>query len=241
MKKNRTYHSIFNEWNERSSYLLGFWLADGHIIYVRKGKGITTYKKRFCITNTDKQIMLKLQEILGCQLSVTNPTNNHKACYHIRLNSNELFDFCYSLVGTTQKTHAEIKIPVMPKEVFCHFIRGFFDGDGSICWITYKSRHGKSIDNLRTSFTAGLDTGKFLNDLLAAINDHVGIKAKNVVIGKHSIKIILGQYDSAKLCEWMYKNATIYMERKKRIWDDADKKKLFDSKKFWSHPSGTPE
>jgi hypothetical protein len=37
------------------------------------------------------------------------------------------------------------------------------------------------------------------------------------------------------LCEWMYKDATIFMERKKKIWDDFDKEKLRNSIKYFSN------
>jgi len=37
------------------------------------------------------------------------------------------------------------------------------------------------------------------------------------------------------LCEWIYKDATIFMERKKAIWDSCDKERLARSKKWFSN------
>jgi hypothetical protein len=37
------------------------------------------------------------------------------------------------------------------------------------------------------------------------------------------------------LCEWMYKDASIFMKRKKIIWDNFDKNKLINSRKYFSN------
>jgi len=48
-------------------------------------------------------------------------------------------------------------------------------------------------------------------------------------------RLIFNQYDSMLLCEWIYKDATIFMERKKAIWDSCDKERLARSKKWFSN------
>ena len=62
---------------------------------------------------------------------------------------------------------------------------------------------------------------------------------KQIIMQGNSIgsasKLTYGQYDTMLLCEWMYKDATIFMERKKKIWDDFDKDKLKNSVKYFSN------
>jgi hypothetical protein len=49
------------------------------------------------------------------------------------------------------------------------------------------------------------------------------------ITGKRNKVFRFQQYDSMLLCEWMYENSTLYMKRKKDIWDQADKVKLRNS------------
>jgi len=224
-------HNIFDKWTEQSAYLLGFWYADGHIeAYAKRGKRY----KRFGIDNTNKQIMVDIGQLLDrSPLFRAKKNPKWKDQYRIVFHSEKLFDYCYKIIGTTQKSK-QGNIPIVPKKFFRHFVRGFFDGDGSIHITTYKNRHNKDTSELRTSFSAGNDTKDMLEKLRDMIREHIPI-GKRKAVGKISRKIAFGQYDSALLCEWMYRDATIFIERKKAIWDMADKTKLLGSKKFFSN------
>ena len=179
MKKNRTCHNLFDRWNEQSAYIIGFWIADGYITFARRPN--RTYKQ-FGFSNTDEQIITYLCKVFNCNRHKLNTKKPNKKAYLVRVYSDKLFDFCYKLVGTTRKSIAEITLPSLPDEMFHHLIRGFFDGDGSIYWVKMKTRHGKLIKNLKTSFTAGLETGNFLNDLIRKIGEHVPIKKTNIYV-----------------------------------------------------------
>lgn len=232
----KVYHNLFDQWTEQSAYILGFWYADGNLTFHKKGKSVF---KRWCLTNTDKQIMTNLSEILGKSLTVEinkserSKGHNWKPCYRIRIYSDKLFDFCYDIIKTTRKSYQN-NLPVVPNEYFHHFVRGYFDGDGSIYYKHYFSRHRKVIANLNTTFTAGLDCRPLLESLRDRIRQFLPL-GKKMIYGKTARKLIFAQYDSALLCEWMYKNATIYMQRKKDIWDKADKQRLLNSKKYFSN------
>jgi hypothetical protein len=222
---------LFDTWTEQSAYIFGFWFADGSIYLEKRGK---QYYKRFAICNTDEQIIKRIANILKGSLSLyVKKGGNCKPCYYFRKYSEQLFDFCYNITGTTQKSK-QSNLPNIPASVFRHFVRGFFDGDGSIHLTTYKNRHKKETTELRTSFTAGNDTGDFLIKLRDAIRAYIPI-GKRKSVGKKTKKIAFGQYDSALLCEWMYDGATIFMKRKRDIWDSSDKKKLLESKRYFSN------
>ena len=234
--KNRTYiinHSLFDNLNEQSAYILGFWLADGNIALSKNPHG-QSYSKRFALYNTDYQIMSELGLLIGhAPAKIKIQEKHHKQCYCIQVNSNQLFEYCYAITGTTDKSHANFALPTIPDELFNHFVRGFFDGDGSIHIAHYTTRHGKRISRLTTGFTAGNATNHLLHlrDKLCTI---IGVGNKQIT-GKDSKRLSYNQYDSMLLCEWMYNKATIYMERKKDIWDNADKERLLNSKKFFSN------
>lgn len=226
-------HTLFDQWSEQSAYIFGFWLADGNISLNKSPHG-NTFTKRFSIYNTDLQVLSDIGKVIGLKPLSKKRRGTHQILYYIQANSWKLFDFCYSFTNTTNKSGNTLNLPEVPKESFHHFVRGFFDGDGSIHWKTYKTRHGKEIMSLQTAFSSGNATGSFLEQLRDRLMAFIPVGNKKVASGT-SRKLSFNQYDSMLLCEWMYKDATIFMKRKKKIWDDADKEKLLNSKKYFSN------
>lgn len=235
MRTNRTCCNLFESWTEYSAYILGFWWADGCIYLMRDNRRKQGYSKTFALCNTDAQIMHDLSHILDRAITRTHKPPNLPE-FRVKIFSEALFDYCYALTGTTQKSSVALALPPVPLAFLPHFVRGYFDGDGSIHWVTYKNRHGKATRELRTSFTAGKDTGDFLTQLSTKLHSIVGTSQKRINVGVAK-KLVFGQYDSALLCDWMYRDATLLMQRKKVIWDAVDKARLLASKRY--HPKST--
>lgn len=229
-----TINTVFNSWNEHSAYLLGFWFADGYITIQPRGK---TNRKIWGLANTNHAGLINC--IKQFSAKIPNPIKkrevHHKQCYHFRVRSEHMFDFCYNLTKTTRKSDNKLSFPAIPADILHHFVRGYFDGDGSIHNALYKTRHNKIVCNLRTSFTAGNNTGPWLYELRDLLHNTINTGNKKVVIGSNSSKLAFGQYDSYLLCTWMYRDATIFFENKKEIWDNADKTKLIGSSKYFSN------
>jgi len=239
MKDSNFSHDFFDKWTEQSAYILGFWYADGCIMINKYKKRDCCYAyKKFSICNTDKQILYDISKIIGVTPYTEPKEDGRKLIYRISVNSNKFFDFCYALVGTVDKTNS-IHFPNIPHDYLRHFIRGYFDGDGSIYLKTYKSRHGKRIVNLSSSFSASKESWVMLDELKQLLMNIILTGNKKVTQQTYksgsSSRLIFNQYDTMLLCEWMYKDATIFMKRKKKIWDDFDKDKLRDSQKYFSN------
>lgn len=232
--KNRTFHDLLEQNNEISAYLLGFWMADGSIS-LSWSKGRVKKQKRFNLGNTDHQLMMKFGELFGKEprLELRPKGKNY---YTLTMKSDQLFDFCYAITHSTSKSDKEISIPSMDPKLFHHFVRGFFDGDGSIHIKHCRTRHGKISPSLQTSFTAGKSTGDFLLHLRDKIREFVPVAKKKISDNSTntSKKLVFNQYDSMMLCEWMYEDATWFMERKRAIWDSIDKEKLKRSTKYFN-------
>jgi hypothetical protein len=230
----------FKNWDEITAYFLGLWLADGSISvnrYFRRGKQYA-YKRVF-ITNTDRQLISDLAARLHVTYSTKKPKksvlcpNLGKPCHEISINSDSLFDWLYSLVGSADKTHF-IKWCQFDTNMN-HLVRGFLDGDGSIFVKNYRTRHGNVATNLGSSFTASVTSWIYLVDLGQYLHQQLEVSKRKIVVAKVNSKLMYGQYDTMKLCEWMYHGATIFMKRKKAIWDGFDKNKLLRSSKFFSN------
>ncbi len=233
----RTFHSILDRRNEASAYILGFWVADGNIC-LSTSKSRSRKQKVFAITNTDYQIMNDMAELFKKNL-IKRPgrTLREKEFFVLRVKSDRLFDICYELSKSTNKTTGTILEPSIPKTHFNHFVRGFFDGDGSIFIKRYQNRHNKITEALTTNFSSGNQTN-VLDVILKMIQSRVPELNGKARSGKTCRQVVFGQYDSMLLCEWMYRGATVYMKRKKDIWDSADKERLARSKKFRAKPKG---
>lgn len=221
-------------WTEESSYLLGFWWADGYISFRKDSRRVNSFRTVFGFVNTDLELMEKIGAIVGRHPKIHTPNSKTRSqCYYINAQSKEVFDWLYSMTRTVRKSSCHTSLPDVPNHLFHHFIRGFFDGDGSIFVKKYENRHGRESRSLCTAFSAGLDTGTFLEDMADRIRAFVPLGVKKVTAGT-SRKLQFNQRDSRLLCEWMYRDATIFMKRKKTVWDSFDKKKAAESEKYLS-------
>lgn len=158
---------------------------------------------------------------------------HHKLCYKIVVNSDIMFDHCYGLVGSTDKSHSPLSVPKMSRDLIRHFVRGYMDGDGSLFFKTYKTRHGKEVTQFGMSFTAGNETGDLLEGLRELLVSEVGV-SRRAIVGKESRKLPFAQYDANLICSWLYTGASIYMRRKRGVWDKVDDEKVQDGRKFHS-------
>ena len=109
---------------------------------------------------------------------------------------------------TNNKTTNPIKIPNIPDNLFNHFVRGFIDGDGSV------GNNGIQIDFTEKSELCNQFIKKITMMGLPAPSIYfmpLGVKQKVQIIRifwfKHDLRF--------KIREWLYKNASIYMQRKK--------------------------
>ena len=124
---NTKYHmneDFFNEWDESMAYVLGYWFADGNMSKISNGAG-----KKISITSKDKEILVKIRHTL----SSSQPIYYDKIhdCYTLVACREKLWDGIYNLGGRPAKSLIN-KFPNVPNKFKSIFIRGYFDGDGSI-------------------------------------------------------------------------------------------------------------
>jgi hypothetical protein len=96
-------------------------------------------------------------------------------------------------------------VPLIPFEVRHHFVRGYFDGDGSICHTIYKGKRRVLISFRGTqNFLEGVHLATGLPTGGIYPKTGKGIKALS----------FCGKLRMLQLAEYLYKDATIYLERK---------------------------
>lgn len=183
--------SYFKEINtESKAYFLGLMYADGSVskntFYLKlKDEDIIQEFKKHLNTEADVKIINSQYILTICRQSMCNDLINH-GCY-------------------INKTKS-IRFPNLEKSLIRHFIRGFYDGDGSL--ILNINRNHNCLN-----FTSGsLEFLKQLQEKLKVISiTNGGIsKERNYEVwhlryGGRQVHIILN---------WLYKDSNSYLKRK---------------------------
>ena len=190
------------------AYVLGFWFADG---YMRHEK---SYRISFCSNDYDI-----LDLIRKCFVS------NHNICFEKKDDSKNLIIFSKKLylklleLGGKRRKSKTIIFPEVPDKFLSDFIRGYFDGDGSVFFVKYIHTKTKKLrTELRSNFTSG--SMGFLKEVQNILNKKLGLIKKKICgyNDGRSLKLGYGTYDTIKLLNFMYyPNYPIGMERKAKF------------------------
>lgn len=143
----------FNQINtEEKAYWLGFLYADG---------SVNACKSEISITLTDKEHLEKFHKAIGAlNHNIANVVEtrfkNPKPLYKFAIKDKQLCSDLIKWGCVPNKTFLLNKIPNIPRDYISHFLRGYFDGDGSLHYL-------KGTNNYRISFTCG--SSDFLDDI----------------------------------------------------------------------------
>lgn len=182
----RKYHinqDYFKIWSHNMAYILGLWFADG-CIYKGKMFDITLHAK-------DKYILQKIKEELGYEGNLYDYVDRQAA--RINFSCKVIYNDLVALGGQEHKS-LSITFPFVPKEFLPDFIRGYFDGDGSIMRM--------KNNRLNSAFCNG--SKSFLVSLLKVLKIEAGIVGGS--FDDSSMTLRFGKNDTLRLCEYMYKN-----------------------------------
>jgi hypothetical protein len=134
-----------------------------------------------------------------------NPNHTDRAC--LTVSSVRLSRSLANLGCGASKT-ARLAFPLkLPNELSHHFVRGYFDGDGSIFWSSGRPRVAIAVTR---NFGAGLQA------LLSRHGIHLLLRPHT-----HAVHTLGTQRRAViqQLGKWMYRDATISMTRKRRRLD----------------------
>ena len=193
---------FFNRWSPDMAYILGFIFADGCLVEHRNGyHGLD-------ITSKDLQLLRLIKERLDAEHKISRKERG----YHIQIRNQEIYNSLLRL-GLTPRKSKTIKFPIIPKRHSSHFIRGLFDGDGSV--MIWREPRWKHTWQIRTSFTSGSQI--FLQDLRMYLGIWAGLllgKVSPITRGHHLR--YLSMPECAALYKFMYRgNPKVYLKRKK--------------------------
>jgi hypothetical protein len=203
---NNNYFNIID--NQESSYWLGFLYADG---YIRERKSGNSLEMKLSIK--DIEHLKKFRNSIGSNHKIKESFNKVKyksgfseshMCY-LAIYSNSLVNSIKQQGIHSRKTFT-IEFPNIDKEYMNHFIRGFFDGDGCFSF---------NLKTLRPHTSLLCVSEKFRNQIIEILKENdIDIKCYSD-ISLH----IQDKLGNLKFYNYIYKNATIYLERKKEKYE----------------------
>ncbi|MEY4332817.1 MAG: hypothetical protein RLZZ196_1555 [Bacteroidota bacterium] len=198
---------------EEKAYLLGFFAADGHI---ENRVDCNTYCLKVNVSSKDREVLEMFNKHVAnnlCKIRKRSETT-----VEIAIHSKQIGKDLKKLGYDNRKTYTCNHLPQLPKNMMRHFIRGYFDGDGSII-----CNKNKKNTNRRMSISAYKDV------VLKEILSH--LPYINKVYWKYTEqeeRLIAGQmsvftgvrFDIAdkaslgKIFKYFYKDSSLYLTRK---------------------------
>lgn len=191
--------------SEQKAYWLGFIAADGH---VRK----TGYQMSILLSRKDRQHLEHFAGMFGRPVVDSSTRLNGKLYPNCRctLNSVHLCSRLATLgLGSGKSAHMTGAIlHAVPGSLRHHFVRGVFDGDGCI----YDG-------NGEWRFSV-LGTPAFLAELSGLFHETLGLPDNPIRDGGGIGKLeVGGNWQLVKLRDWLYADATVWLHRKRELFD----------------------
>lgn len=215
MKNKYTFNKEYfnNIDTEEKAYILGFLYADGNISDTTKDKH---YRIRILLKDSDSDILDKIKLCISYTGQVKHREQKYKdkrrsgyKISELAINSKILHEQLQKHGIAPNKTF-KIKYPNIPQNLDRHFIRGFFDGDGSI--YLRKNRP----NGFRANLTCA--SKEFLEVVSEKIIYNTKINNCNVNITKNMYRIDKDKNDAIKILNWLYEDSNIYLNRKYEMY-----------------------
>lgn len=197
---------------EHKAYWLGFLYADGY----NGPKAV-----QINLADKDMDHIYKLQQDLNAtEIPIARRKDNHSGALHLR--SIEMKRDLERL-GCVNKKTLILTFPSyiqVPSHLINHFMRGYFDGDGSIM---IHKRNNRPNPDLRFEI---IGTYEFLNGFENELKKYCARlrKVKRIVISEKHDNIQALRYGGnlvvKNIYDFLYKDATICLERKKSIFEE---------------------
>lgn len=199
---------------EEKSYWLGFLAADGCLSSRENGNrtvNLTQGKK-------DVSHLLRFKTILNATQKLYERTNKTygSVTFRLSISSQKMFSDLVDK-GLTPRKSLTLKPPKnVPQELIRHWIRGYFDGDGSIhIYFDKRFKHRNNPLKFRGSFAGTQEVLTFIKEKINISGSVRKPKNVNIFYLRFS-----GKYQIEKVYHYLYNESTLFLNRKKNIFDE---------------------
>lgn len=212
---NEHYFDVIDTPNK--AYILGLFYADGY-------NSMNKSTIRLELQETDRSILEKIRlevesekplKFIQCDNKVAKNGFISKNMYQLEFYSTHICK-CLDKWGMHQNKSLILEFPkFLNEELYSHFFRGYFDGDGSFC-----RGKGATWHNFVITLTS---TDAFCNDALEFLHSHGiipggGIYDASCRNGVTKVLSISGRHQTKAFLDWIYKDADLFIERKNDLY-----------------------
>lgn len=197
------------------AYILGYLFADGSLEDASYLRG-----KYLRITSCDLTIVQAIRKAFDSEhkiIKLAPTTANGKPRYFLRIGDHIIYNDLLSLGLTPCKSLKMLFPKHIPSSLMSDFIRGYFDGDGTV----YLEKRKNSYIP-RAVFTSG--SKKFLEGLSSIITSHCGLtRIKKIYDSHRSYQLVYKTKEATKVLDFMFNgmdNENIFLDRKYCIYNN---------------------
>lgn len=214
-------HDFFkNIQTELQAYLLGFHAADGSI-------NLERYTLRVKLTKNDSEIVNLFKESISPEAYTRNVNGfdsiirekpvTTKTAFEVNISSKILINDIIELGYGPNKTYKELHLPKISEDLIRHFIRGYFDGDGSIIGSVRKPNIKNREKNYRVTRAFNIDckNNAILNEIKNFLEKYdINININYISRDDMYRLVTSAQEQIERLFHFLYDDSNFYLIRK---------------------------
>lgn len=211
---------FFSYWSAPMAWVLGVIYADGNLDSGRRFGETANIKQarnpRLSISQKEPEILEKIKALMRSNQKLTftkkrvfeNTTAGE--CYHLVFRSLQIYSDITKL-GLTPNKSLTITFPDVPKEYLWHFVRGCWDGDGSLYL-------AKETDAIIANYVSGSKV--FMEKLVEILQRELSIEKITLFTRGNSYYFKLHTKNCLKLCHHFYDGVSpeLYLSRKFNVY-----------------------
>ncbi len=210
---------FFASWSQEMAYVLGILYTDGCLsMSIHHGKKVTRRTPIISLAQKERELVGKVLVLIDCDAKIhyrKRRVYGERVCgavYYFSLACSAIYPDLVRL-GLKPAKSLDIKFPQIPPQSVRHFIRGCWDGDGSV----YFTRHKNYVT---ASFYSG--SLHFVKGMLSKL-EKAGLPRRTIYTLKRKSTSYYFKYhgsDCIRLYHYLYDSVppTQYLERKHALF-----------------------
>ncbi|MCC6802180.1 MAG: hypothetical protein IT319_04775 [Anaerolineae bacterium] len=207
--------TFFQTWTLESAYVYGLLYADGNITHRTGNRSILSLELK------DIDHVRLVAGVIDPELPVYEyeRRDGRKSAKLVIYRSSVVKD-CAAKGLLPAKTHTLKWPPDLPKALESHFVRGYFDGDGTVTFSWTKTSLGYDVKLRLLAFACGSDEFAHALHSIIQANTGTGGRVRHAVKSCATLDYLRKQEIQA-VGNWIYADSALYLPRKYQKWQEV--------------------